>query len=186
MLAAVIPAAGASRRFGTDKLAFEVDGVAVLVRLLRALRAGGASPLIAVVDSSTGKRAALALAEGAELLENPDPSAGMLASIQLGLAAAPAGGLLVCPADLPFLAPGTVAAVLETAHKAPTELVVPVYGGRRGHPLAIPASLRPEVFHLDPTVGLRELLLHHPRRIREVVVTDPGCVRDLDRRTDLP
>jgi len=137
---------------------------------------------------------------------NPDPERGMLTSVLAGLDALgggstreggvlrPAEPLLVCPADLPALSPGTVAAVLAAlAATVPGTgarparlpgLAVPVHAGRRGHPLAVAPRLVPEIPGLDPAVGLRQLLERHPDELAEVPVDDPGCVRDLDTPED--
>jgi molybdenum cofactor cytidylyltransferase len=122
---------------------------------------------------------------------NPHPERGMLSSIVIGLEALGgpgAGGgpepLLVCPADLPELAPATVAAVLDRLAATGAGLAVPVHAGRRGHPLAIAAGLAAEIPGLDPAVGLRQLLERHPDRLAEVPAADPGCVRDLDTEED--
>jgi len=117
----------------------------------------------------------------------------MLSSIVIGLEAlggpsgpgsGPSQPLLVCPADLPELAPATVAAVLARLADPGAGLAVPVHAGRRGHPLAIAAGLAAEIPGLDPAVGLRQLLERHPDRLAEVPVADPGCVRDLDTEED--
>lgn len=129
---------------------------------------------------------------------NPDPERGMLSSVLAGLdalarsegsageggALRPASSLLVCPADLPALSPGTVAAVLQVlissgAGSRPG-LAVPVHGGRRGHPLAIAPRLVNEIPGLDLAVGLRQLLERHPDEVAEAPVDDPGAVRDVD------
>ena len=181
---AIIPAAGASRRFGSDKLVHRVDGVPMLARVLAALRDGGAGEVLVVVADLTSERAEVARGAGARCAVVDDPTAGMLATIRAGLAQVAPGSVLICPADLPYLAPTTVAAVLAAAAAKPAALVVPVVGDQRGHPLVVPADLRAAIDQLDPTVGLRGLRLGHPDRVHSVAVDDLGCVRDIDQPTD--
>jgi molybdenum cofactor cytidylyltransferase len=123
---------------------------------------------------------------------NPDPERGMLSSIREGLAAL--GGatqlaqrgevVLVAPADLPAVRPGTVAELLWRRAAAGAPLAVPVYQGQRGHPLAIAPDLLPEIESLDLSIGLKELLERHAAAVLEIPVDDPGAVRDVDTPED--
>lgn len=206
MAIAVVPAAGRSRRMGRPKLLLPFGEGTVLGATLAALAAGGARRIAVVARPGDRRLAAWlrdeAVGELARRLEsppetdllpavNPDPSRGMLSSILAGVEALDgpevgkewAGILLVCPADLPALAPATVAAVLERAGGGAV-LAVPVHAGRRGHPLAIGPGLVPELPTLDLSIGLRQLLDRHPGEVVEVPVDDPGCVRDLDTPAD--
>ena len=213
--AAIVPAAGRSRRMGRPKLLLPVGGTGgaggtVIGATLAALAAGGAGRIATVIRpgdrplrawlrgqaaAEIARRTGRAAGTGPELVAvvNPHPERGMLSSIVIGLEAlggpsgpgsSPPEPLLVCPADLPELAPATVAAVLARLAATDAGLAVPVHAGRRGHPLAIAAGLAAEIPGLDPAVGLRQLLERHPDRLAEVPVADPGCVRDLDTEED--
>ncbi len=63
-------------------------------------------------------------------------------------------------------------------------LRVPLYRGRRGHPLLIHPPLIREIARLDPARGLRQLLENHPTEVEEVPVEDPGVLADLDTPAD--
>jgi len=123
---------------------------------------------------------------------NPAPERGMLSSILEGLAALGGAGelakggapLLVCPGDLPALRAATVAELQRRLLAAGAGLAVPVWRGRRGHPLAIAPSLIPKMERLDPGRGLRHLLDLHAGDLLRVEVNDPGCLADLDTPED--
>jgi molybdenum cofactor cytidylyltransferase len=191
--AAIVPAAGASRRMGRPKLLLPYGGGTVLGALVAALRAAGAAPIVVVaaVDDA-GLRAWCAAAGELTAAINPAPERGMLSSILAGLAALGGAGeverrgapLLVCPGDLPALRPGTVSELLRRRQAAGAGLAVPVYRGRRGHPLALAPALISEIASLDPARGLRQLLDLHPDDLLSVEVDDPGCVADLDSTDD--
>ncbi|HXO27721.1 MAG TPA: nucleotidyltransferase family protein [Thermoanaerobaculia bacterium] len=200
--AAIVPAAGASRRMGRPKLLLPYGEGTVLGALVGALRVAGVSPIVVVAAAGDAEvrawcaaaitAAATTDAAGLAVALNAAPERGMLSSILAGLAALGgpgrlAGGratLLVCPADLPALCPDTVVELLRRREAAGVGLAVPVYRGRRGHPLAVAPALVPEIESLDPGRGLRQLLDLHPGDLLSVEVDDPGCVADLDTPED--
>jgi CTP:molybdopterin cytidylyltransferase MocA len=189
--AAIVPAAGASRRMGRPKLLLPFAAGNVVGGVVAALRGGGVGEVALVVAPGDAELAAWAHGQALVLAVNPRPEDGMLSTIRAGLAAlggtaalAAAGrALLVTPADLPALSSATVRAVL-AALSAGAQLAVPHHRGRRGHPLGISAALLPEIDHLDPTVGLRQLLDRHAAVLHEVPVDDHGAVDDVDTPED--
>jgi len=189
---AIVPAAGASRRMGRPKLLLPYGTSTIVGSLASALRAGGASPVVIVAAAGDVELQEWARAFGAVVAVNPDPDRGMLSSIREGLAAL--GGadrlaqrgevVLVAPADLPAVRPGTVAEILWRRAAAGAPLAVPTVHGRRGHPLAIAPDLLSEIGTLDLSVGLKQLLERHAAAVLEVPVDDPGSVRDVDTPED--
>lgn len=192
MTLAIVPAAGASRRIGRPKLLLPYGTSTIMASLASALRAGGASPVVIVTAPDDTELQEHARAFGAVVAVNPDPERGMLSTIQEGLAAL--GGadrlaqrgevVLVAPADLPAVRPGTVAELLWRRTAAGAPLAVPAYHGQRGHPLAIAPDLLPEIATLDLSIGLKQLLERHAASVLEVPVDDPGAVRDVDTPED--
>src|SRR5205823_3188570 len=91
-------------------------------------------------------------------------AAGMLSSIQRGIAAArpDAEWFLIALADQPALDSLLTAHLLEHAQGAQAGILVPTFDGRRGHPLLIHARYREEIASLSPEIGLRELMRRHP------------------------
>src|SRR5207245_10668999 len=115
---------------------------------------------------------------------NPDPSRGMFSSIQEGVAQAQGDVILILPGDMPFVTPATVRAVLDTYARKPA-IVSPRYRGKRGHPVALPVSLREEIRASDPRATLHDVIHAHEDMRTDVDVDDPGVVRDVDRQEDL-
>jgi molybdenum cofactor cytidylyltransferase len=192
--AAIVPAAGASRRMGRPKLLLPYGDGTVLGTLLATLRSAGVAPIVVVAaaDDADLRAWCEALSPPPILALNPSPERGMLSSILAGLAAlrgighfaSEAAPLLVTPGDLPALRPATVVELLRRRQAAAAGLAVPVYRGRRGHPLVIAPDLIPEIGALDPARGLRHLLDLRRDRLLQVEVDDPGCIADLDTPED--
>lgn len=186
MTVAILPAAGASRRMGRPKLLLPFRGRPLVAGVVDALRGGGVDTIVLVTAPGDEELRTWARTAGVAVAVNPDPERGMLSTIQQGLAAV--GGaaalaerseaLLVSPADLPNLDAGTVAVLLQRMEETGALLAVPVYRGKRGHPLAIAPALISEVEALDST--LKQLRDRHEAELLEVEVDDPGVVQDVD------
>jgi molybdenum cofactor cytidylyltransferase len=183
---AVVLAAGESRRMGTQKLLLpfgDTTVVGAVVRTALASRAGGTIVVLgADRDAVRGELAD----RGVGFAVNNDYSLGMLSSVQAGFRALPAGAraAVVMLGDQPFLAAGVVDAVIAAYEEGGRGLVIPTFGGRRGHPLLIDLKFRDEVLGLDQADGLRRLMRSHPGDIREVEAGDANILRDLDTPED--
>jgi len=88
------------------------------------------------------------------------------------------------PGDMPFVSPDTVRAVIAAYAQKPA-IVSPRYRGKRGHPVALPASLRDEIRATDSHMTLHDVIHAHMDMRVDVEVGDPGVVRDVDRPEDL-
>jgi molybdenum cofactor cytidylyltransferase len=184
-VAAVVPAAGESRRFGARKLLADVGGVPLIDRTVAALLQAGVERVVVVIRAGDTFDAVPSFADArVTTAVNPDPARGMFSSIQAGLAVAGGDIVLVLPADMPFVAADTVRAVMARAAATRT-LVVPVHDGRRGHPIAIPGSLVERLTALDPHTTLKEALAALMASRDSVDVSDPGILRDVDVPADL-
>ena len=187
-IVALVPAAGRSERFGGPKLVVAVDGAPLLDRTLAALLDVPAIDRVIVVTAQDSTIAGVArlLDPRVTTVINPDPSPGMLSSIQVAVAAAvDADILMLLPADMPFVAASTVARVAEAAGRAADSIVVPTHDGRRGHPIAMPARLRALILQAPPQMTLKEVLAQSGAQREELEVDDAGILRDVDVPADL-
>jgi molybdenum cofactor cytidylyltransferase len=108
----------------------------------------------------------------------------MFSSIQVGLAAATGDRIVVLPADMPFVAPATVAALMMACDGAQAA-VVPVHAARRGHPIVLAGRLREGLLSADPVSSLKEALTARAVVIGELPVDDEEVLHDVDRPEDL-
>src|ERR1700693_5772872 len=132
--AAIVLAAGESRRMGFPKALLEFRGDTFLDCLTRKL-AAHCSPVIVVLGHAASVIRAAANFP-AHFVVNPDYSLGMLTSLQCGLRAVPlarrhAVFTLVAHPDP---AETTLTSVLD-APEAP--VVIPRFAGRKGHPVRL-------------------------------------------------
>jgi molybdopterin-guanine dinucleotide biosynthesis protein A len=96
---------GASRRMGTDKATYPVDGVAMARRVADALAAAGCSPVVAVGGDEDELRA-LRL----EFVDDQFPGEGPLGGILTALAVGAPVVVVAC--DLPNVKPTTIVALV--------------------------------------------------------------------------
>ncbi len=164
-------------------------GGTFLERVVASCRGAGCAPVLVVVGAEGDAVAAEARRVGASVVENGAWRRGRTSSLQAALPWLPAGarGLLLHPVDHPLVAAATGAALVAAfvGAPSPTSAVVPVHGGRRGHPVILAASLFPAVAALGPDAPLRSLLRAAGPAVVEVPVDDAGVLRNLDAPGDL-
>lgn len=182
---AIVPAAGKGERFGGSKLTALVAGEPLLTHTLRSLLDAGVARVIVVTAPGAALEHVTLLDDPrVTRVENPDPSRGMFSSIQAGVAAAEGDPILVLPGDMPFVRSATIARVQEAAATS-GHIVSPRFGGRHGHPVALPASLRHDILNATPDMTLARLIDGHGIERVYVEVDDRGIVRDVDVPGDL-
>ena len=113
-----------------------------------------------------------ALPHQARVTVNRKWRAGQLSSLLAGLRKVPQdGAFLIYPVDLVFLTPKIIRRLAAAFHKriARQSIVMPVCGGRDGHPVILAPELRPE--------------LRSAKTAREVVNRDPGRIKRVRMKT---
>ncbi|GIX50639.1 MAG: glycosyl transferase [Limisphaera sp.] len=186
MRCAILLAAGRSRRMGSPKLLLPWGRTTVLRAVAEAFHGAGLESLVVVTGPQA--RALHDTLHGlpVQWAVNPDPESEMLQSVRCGLQAAPADvcTFLVSPADLPGLHAPLIRALLEAHQKRGAPITVPVWEGRRGHPLVFDAALKPEILASHDGVGLRGLLQTHANELFEWPAPDPSPCCDVDTPED--
>lgn len=181
-VAAVVLAAGRSTRMGALKPLLPFAGGSVLGHVICGLREAGV-PRVHVVLGHRAEELRPVVAEaGAVAVDNPAFDAGMMSSVQAGIASLPAetAACLLLPADMPLVRPATVARVLAAARQTGAAIVHPTFLGARGHPPLIGRALFGEIRAAGPEVPLSAVLARHQSQAREVAVFDGGCLCDMD------
>ncbi len=185
VIAAVLLAAGAGKRFGGDKLLHPLeDGVAIAAHAARNLAAAGLE-VIAVVRWGDFPLAEMLEEEGCAVTMFQGASRGMGASLAHGVAQARgAGGWVVALADMPRIAPATIGRVVTELEQGAL-IVAPAHQGERGHPVGFGVALRDELLALDGDQGARAVVERHRDAVRLFECDDPGILLDIDRKADL-
>ncbi len=181
----ILLAAGASRRFGSDKLLHPLaDRTPIAVAALANLRA--AIPhVIAVVRPGVTLLENRLSEAGATVVLCTDADEGMGRSLATAVSVSgAAGGWVVALADMPYIRPETITKIA-AALSAGAPIAAPAYRGERGHPVGLSAQFRGELEALRGDEGARALLNQNAHLMQLIEVDDPGVRRDIDTPADL-
>ena len=161
MIAGLLLASGASRRFGSNKLLAPLDGRPVVRWSAEALAGAVEKTWVVVPARSSEVRSAL---DGLPVrcVENLVADEGMASSIRAGIAALPAeaDAVVITLGDQPLIEGDVIRRVVATwrISPAPRGAVVASYEDGRGHPVLFGAALFPALQALEGDRGARELL----------------------------
>ncbi|HZV83093.1 MAG TPA: nucleotidyltransferase family protein [Geobacteraceae bacterium] len=182
-VAAIVAAAGLSRRMGSCKQLLDLGGRTVIARCIETLMAGGIGEIVVVVGVKGEGVAAEAGRFPVRVVVNPDPEGDMASSVRVGRSSlgANARGVIVALCDCPLVSADTINS-LSAAHAGhPGSVIIPVHDGRRGHPTLFPLAALDE---LNENATLRDLVRRDPHRLQLLEVDDPGILQDMDTPDD--
>jgi molybdenum cofactor cytidylyltransferase len=173
-------AAGLGVRFGGNKLSAALNGLPLALHAAQTL-AAHAGQLIAVCNPQNVDLNRAIADLGYAITLNDAPSLGLSRSLALGAAEAAGNGLLVCLADMPFVAPDHLAALLAAfAASKNKSIVATSCGDTRSPPAVFPRAVWPDLAVLVGDKGARDLL-----RTALSVEADPAILIDIDTQGDL-
>ena len=182
----VVIAAGSSSRVGTFKPLLDFGKNHIIGTIIQKLGELGVGSVIVVSGYSHQLLETELKNSPVRLVVNQDYERGMLSSIQCGLRAVSktASGVLVCLVDQPFIGIDTLRKILSAFNDGKAGIILPTYRGKHGHPVVISSRYFDEVFSLDDSIGLRQLMKRHQDDIYEVLVPTDDVLRDIDTWED--
>ena len=186
MIWAVILAAGKSERMGSAKLLLPMGKSTIIETVIGGVLRSRPDGVLVVLGSDREKLEPVIGKYPVRTVFNPDFARGMLSSIQRGLEAVPrdARAVLFFLGDQPAPSAAIINRLIDAYEKTGKGIVLPVYGGRRGHPVLIDLKYRNEIKTLDPEIGLRQLMRDHHEDVLEVRTRSPRVLLDIDTPED--
>jgi len=184
-VAAIILAAGRSRRMGKFKPLLRFGNKTVIESSVSNLRAAGVAEIVVVLGHHAEDVREQLKSASVVFVTNPNPDSEMSASIVLGVDALTdiARAVLITPADYPAIHPETIRLLIEK-WRGGAKLIQPDFEGKGGHPVLIDLSYRDELLRLDPHSGLRGFFNKHRAEVFRLAVKSPFVARDMDTWED--
>ncbi|TAL04608.1 MAG: 4-diphosphocytidyl-2C-methyl-D-erythritol kinase [Rhodospirillaceae bacterium] len=183
-VAAIVLAAGRSRRMGGDnKLTRPVGGTALVRRTVEAVLGSRARPVVVVTGHDAGAVRNLLAGLDVTIVHNPDYAEGLSTSLRAGLDALPGDvdGTLVCLADMPAVASEHIDALIAGFDPANARAIgVPTHAGKRGNPSLWARTLFDDMRSVSGDVGARHLIGANESLVYEVEFDDTAVLTDLD------
>ena len=184
-LAAIVLAAGSSRRFGNgDKLLADLDGRPVIDHVLDTVTGLGLGQVVVVTRGDFAGLARLQSDERLSVIVNERADEGMGVSLATGATAlGDCAGAFVVLADMPYLPPALfhdLAGCLD-GH----DIVVPVHAGQPGHPVLFGQVCFDDLRALDGDRGARSLIDGGRYRVARLETDQTAIHADIDTVDDL-
>lgn len=188
MIAAVVLAAGLSRRMGRPKALLPWRaGETVIESVVRAVHAAGIYSVVVVGGYRLPEVSRVVTPLGAQMTMNPDYETGeMLSSFKVGLNALPdtVDTALIVLGDQPRIRPEIVRQIVGQYDPMQPRMVAPVTrsGGtiRRGHPILIPRWYWADFLTLPEGAAPREALDRRAEGVQFMLVEDDSILSDID------
>jgi molybdenum cofactor cytidylyltransferase len=181
-VAGILLAAGTSSRMGSNKLLFKLEGESVLRRAAKRALAGGLSPLVVVLGHESDKAARELEGLSCEWALNPLYEQGINSSLKSGIMAVQGmkvQAAMVMLADMPFVTPEMIAAMIDRYRTTDSPLVISDYDGVNAPPMVYDRSLFMELLMMTGEGCGRQVVKRHKAEA-EVLPWPVAALADLD------
>jgi molybdenum cofactor cytidylyltransferase len=190
---AVILAAGESTRMGRDKALLPWPPTApgstpssqtFLSAAIQALEPFSET-VIVVVGKNADTLTPVIYANGASLVQNPDPERGQFSSLQEGLQHVLSHGrdaAMVTLVDRPPASAATLQILCSAFAEAPSSVwgIVPEYNGKHGHPFLVAREMIEAFLKAPPVATARDIEHQNLRHLSYVAVDDARVTLNVD------
>jgi molybdenum cofactor cytidylyltransferase len=182
-LSGVVLAAGESRRMGRPKQLLPFGEETILERVVDTLFAAGVGEVIVVLGHLADRVRVVLGDRPVKIVVNESYREGMLSSVQCGVRAIDVrqDAALFALGDQPHIDSQVVSEVMHAYRAGEAGMVIPRYGGKKGHPIIIDMlRYRDAILNLPEHVGLNALMQEHADDVRFIDVATEDIIRDID------
>lgn len=186
-IAAVVLAAGVSRRMGRPKMVLPWGETTVIGRVVEVLAQSDISEIIVVTGGHRTLVEAALVDYPAQCVYNPRYAEDdMVSSLKCGLTSLsePIEAVLVVLGDQPQIQEPVVRSIVREYQTSGAKLVVPSFQMRRGHPWLVARTLWRAILDLPPQATLRDFIQTNAAAISYLTVDSSSILKDLDTPDD--
>ncbi len=182
VISTIILAAGESKRMGQPKQLMSLGSTTIMEQTVDNFLSSAVDQIIVVLGYRAEELAKLIDDRPVTIAVNPDYAQGMGTSIAVGLSLinGQTQGIMLALADQPFVDSEVINQLVANFKVRDKGIVVPVYRGRRGHPVIFDIKYRGELSRINGDTGGREIINRHYDDVREVAVDCEGVCIDID------
>lgn len=182
----IILSAGESKRMGKPKLPLPLGKGTVLEQTIDNFLNSKVNEVIVVVGDRAKEIRGLISSRPVKVAVNTVYRQGMSTSIAAGLnlASVRTRAIMLALADQPFIDIPTINQLIEAFNAGNKGIIIPVYLGRRGHPVIFAIKYEEELLGLKGDIGGRQIIDRHPDDVLEVAVNCEGINQDIDTYED--
>jgi molybdenum cofactor cytidylyltransferase len=187
MIAALILAAGQSKRMGKAKMLLPWGTNTVLGQVIEAFQTARVDEIVVVTGGDGAEVERIAEACRARSVFNDAyATQEMLSSVQAGIRAMAADidALFVALGDQPQIQAQTIEKIAQRYAETRAALIVPSYQMRRGHPWLVSRGRWDEILRLRCPQTPRDFLNDNADKISYVMVDTPTILQDIDTPED--
>jgi molybdenum cofactor cytidylyltransferase len=179
---AIILAAGESRRMRKNKLLLPFHKKTLIEIVVKHAMQAGIDNILLVLGAYRDDLLPVIRRMPVRHCYNKDYKKGMLSSVQCGFRNIPPSmeAAIIFLGDQPAIPGEVTQALIKDYRQSERGIVIPVYRGKRGHPVLIHKRYRKDIDVLDQAEGLHGLMRKFSHDILEVEVDSPGILKDID------
>lgn len=186
MVSAILLAAGESKRMGKPKQLMPLGKSTVLEQAIDNLLNSKVSKVIVVLGYRAEEMIKVVAIKPVKIAINRAYQQGMSTSIVTGLNLVDDGAqaVMLALADQPFIDSETINRLIHEFFNHDKGIAIPVYQGRRGHPIIFSMKYKGELLKLKGDIGGRQIIKQHPDDVLEVAVDSEGINIDINSLSD--
>jgi molybdenum cofactor cytidylyltransferase len=181
-VSAILLAAGEAKRMGRLKQLMPLGSSTMVEQAIDNLLASRVDEIVVVLGYKAEEVKKRIADRPVKIALNPEYSQGMGTSIATGLKMVDsrAGAIMLALADQPFVDSPTIDRLIEEFQAHDKGIAIPVYRGRRGHPVIFSINYKAPLSGLTSDIGGREIIREHPEDVLQVAVDCEGIIIDID------
>jgi molybdenum cofactor cytidylyltransferase len=189
-IGAVLLAAGSGSRMGhRPKSLLELGGVPLIGQQLDALSGAGVDEVVVVLGHYADQIEETIKEFPVKLVRNPDPDAGQVSSLRLGLQSLSIklDAVLIALADQPLINSQDIKDLIGAYKKRPqnTHVVQPTVDGLPGNPVMFSNEVREQILLGDTHMGCRQWQSANPSQVHPWTSTNSHYRTDVDTLEDI-